>query len=405
MRKTPVLLRQHIGWHFAKHWVLQGKRKPLDTGAEKILKSKGIAVCKPEDIINEKKESKKIEIVDCFDRPPPLDETHPNWHDEILLSYKDDNVLLEGLSQAKIITNTVEVRQGLPERIQSNELSEDINEAAKTIIMNSHLLDAEQKKLPKVKDPERPAWNFPRTYGITQGRRNKLITSKLLNLIESTSGHQLTKERYLFEDLFFSFPFERNGMLLQFQLSGDFVLTSSKPLSPISEESTENLELPDIYPVDPMITLNNENIYETRSIYPINPNIKKSHPHTLFIHFDREVVKNLFEEVVTDNQIFGRSLLKTFTVAASYARQKYGDDVKNLPKPVTLQSVQTDGRFFHLGVLQLNTLDLEGTRRNLWYQTPLQYLFDNCGYKVGRPRLEGYNSKVIKQLYGFYNSV
>lgn len=40
--------------------------------------------------------------------------------------------------------------------------------------------------------------------------------------------------------------------------------------------------------------------------------------------FNREEVKNQFEEPVTDSQIHGRSLLKAFTAAASFAKQNYG---------------------------------------------------------------------------------
>lgn len=53
-------------------------------------------------------------------------------------------------------------------------------------------------------------------------------------------------------------------------------------------------------------------------------NVRKSQPHTLFIHFDKEVVKNLYEEEVTVEQIYGRSLMEAFTAAGSFARQKYG---------------------------------------------------------------------------------
>lgn len=38
-------------------------------------------------------------------------------------------------------------------------------------ILKSHMFDAMQVKLPKIRDPERPAWNFPRVYGITDKRR------------------------------------------------------------------------------------------------------------------------------------------------------------------------------------------------------------------------------------------
>ncbi|XP_072376589.1 large ribosomal subunit protein mL37 [Diabrotica undecimpunctata] len=406
MRKSPVLLRQHIGWHFYKHWVIQGKRKPLDTGAERILKSKKIPVYDSKDFLIEKREFEKVEVIGFRDRPKPLDETHPEWNEKPLLSYRDNSVLLEGLDQAKIITNTVQLHEGLPDSFEIKNLPKEVDKASKDIIFDSHLFDAEQKKLPKIKNPAKPAWNFPRLYGVTQERRNKLITHRLMKLLESINDRQLVKQRYIFEDLLFSFPFQRNENLIQLELSGDFVLTSEKPLSPITNSATEHLKLPNINPVDPLITLNKENIYKIRDIYPIKPTVRASHPHTVFIYFDRESVKNLYEEEVTENQIFGRSLLKTFAAAGSYARQRYGKDATILKNPVTVQCVQTDGRLFHLGVLQLNTLDLSNTSvKNVWYQTPLQYLFETCRYKSGKPVLEGYNNQIIKQLNCMYNNM
>lgn len=56
----------------------------------------------------------------------------------------------------------------------------------------------------------------------------------------------------------------------------------------------------------------------------ISKNVTKRHPHTIFIDFNHEKVGNVFEEQVTEEQIIGRSLLKTFTAAASYARQEFG---------------------------------------------------------------------------------
>lgn len=113
----------------------------------------------------------RVEVIGYKDVPPPLDHTHPDWHDRALMSYKDHNVLLEGLNQAKIVTNSIEIETNLPEKIKISELPKDVDKISKYIIFNSHLFDAEQKKLPIIKDPSRPAWNFPRTYGITQDRR------------------------------------------------------------------------------------------------------------------------------------------------------------------------------------------------------------------------------------------
>lgn len=42
------------------------------------------------------------------------------------------------------------------------------------------------------------------------------------------------------------------------------------------------------------------------------------------MYYDTTKVKNLYEEEVTESQILGRSLMKTFTAAAAFARHKYG---------------------------------------------------------------------------------
>lgn len=99
-----------------------------------------------------------------------FDETHPNWHDRICHTYYDNNVLLEGLLQAKLITKTVELQAGIPAKMNIKKCTKDVDNMVKNIILNCHVFDAEQKKLPKVKDPLRPAWNFPRTYGVTDSR-------------------------------------------------------------------------------------------------------------------------------------------------------------------------------------------------------------------------------------------
>lgn len=80
------------------------------------------------------------------------------------------------------------------------------------------------------------------------------------------------------------------------------------------------------------------------------------------------------------------------------------ENVKILPQPVTVQCVQTDGRLFHFGIFQLNTLD-DGAIKNIWFQTELLSLFEECRYVEGRPILQGYNSNVVKHLFAFYDNI
>lgn len=103
-----------------------------------------------------------------------IDETHPLWNSQIRHIYGDTNVLIAGMEQAQVLTKTVCV-DGLPVKLQETinaiEFSRETDKNAKNAVLNALLLDAEQKKLEKLKDPLRPAWCFPRVYGITRQRR------------------------------------------------------------------------------------------------------------------------------------------------------------------------------------------------------------------------------------------
>lgn len=128
-------------------------------------------------------------------------------------------------------------------------------------------------------------------------------------------------------------------------------------------------------------------------------------PHTIFLHFSAEDVKNLHETAITPSQFKSRNMLKAFTVAASRARQLYGN-VQDLPASIVVQSIQTDGKTFHFGLLQLNTLNLDGVDglKNYWFQLESMDLFKECGMRNGRPVLEGYNKDVFRVLSAFYNN-
>lgn len=56
MKLSQVLNRQHIGFMFKKHWIIQGKRVPIDTGVEDYLKAKGIPVEDALEFVKEKPE-------------------------------------------------------------------------------------------------------------------------------------------------------------------------------------------------------------------------------------------------------------------------------------------------------------------------------------------------------------
>lgn len=116
----------------------------------------------------------RINIVGPYEPSVPLDENHPNYKERPCYTLKHTNVLLEGISQAQVLTKTIIAENILPHKIE--ELAaipapKAIHENVKKAILSANVFDCEQKKLPKIKDPERPAYTFPRILGISDRRR------------------------------------------------------------------------------------------------------------------------------------------------------------------------------------------------------------------------------------------
>lgn len=116
----------------------------------------------------------RVNIVGQYEEPLPLDENHPNYKAKPCYTLRNTNVLLEGISQAQVLTKTIIAEDKLPPKIEELaqvEAPKAIHENVKKAILSANVFDCEQKKLPKIKDPQRPAYNFPRILGITDRRR------------------------------------------------------------------------------------------------------------------------------------------------------------------------------------------------------------------------------------------
>lgn len=68
MKITQVLCKHHIGWHFFKHWQVQGKKKPVKTNIVKALQGRGITIHNPEDILKEEKTFERYSVFISFVR-------------------------------------------------------------------------------------------------------------------------------------------------------------------------------------------------------------------------------------------------------------------------------------------------------------------------------------------------
>ncbi|XP_062555418.1 large ribosomal subunit protein mL37 [Armigeres subalbatus] len=414
MRFTAVLLRQHIGFHFKKHWIVQGKRVPNDTGAQAELAAHGLPVVEnPSELLKEPRErGPKFEVVGQLPPVAHLDENHPLYKSEQCYLYGDRNVLLEGVRQAQILLNTIvydELPLKVEERVDKTKIPTPLDRSMQQSVLAALVYDTEQVKIGIVKDPERPAFKFPRVYGISDERRNRLILSKLVTHCERFVGQEITSNRKVIANTHFIVPITKELDRIQFSLRVDSFITSSTPIKPLDSSvyRPQDQSLPEIFPIKETVSIPTTNFYEWQNEYPISRQYKSSHPHTVLLHCSPDSVANMFETPVTDDQREARAMIKAFTVAAARARQLYGDDVKDLPAPITVQAVQTDSKWFHFSIFQLNTLELsseEGKNRNLWFRKPRMDLFAECGYLVGKPSLVGYNRDVLRHMAVFYGS-
>lgn len=81
------------------------------------------------------------------------------------------------------------------------------------------------------------------------------------------------------------------------------------------------------------------------------------------------------------------------------------EEVEDLPEPIYVNCIQTDGQKYHFGVFELNTLNVDGVEgtKNVWYCKNDVKLYDRSCYFNGIPVLENYNPKVYGYINAFYN--
>lgn len=103
-----------------------------------------------------------------------FDHTHPLWNERKCHVFGDTNVLIEGIPQAQLLTKSVVV-DGLPASVQqaidSTQIPGRSDAFMQEMVRTSFLFEAEQEKLPIRRNPEKPAHNLRRDYGITDSRR------------------------------------------------------------------------------------------------------------------------------------------------------------------------------------------------------------------------------------------
>lgn len=83
------------------------------------------------------------------------------------------------------------------------------------------------------------------------------------------------------------------------------------------------------------------------------------------------------------------------------------NDIEELPKPIVVQCIQTDAKYFHFSVFQLNTLSWPPNNtklRNIFWHDSMVPTYEFGGYYDARPTISSYNGDVFKMFLAFYKN-
>lgn len=91
------------------------------------------------------------------------------------------------------------------------------------------------------------------------------MTNKLIAECEKLSGRSVASRRRLLDQVDFKVTVPKGDDLLQFDVSAEKLITSSRPIEQIKVKYDG--ELPDLYPIKYTISLPKKNIYTTETFY------------------------------------------------------------------------------------------------------------------------------------------
>ncbi|KAB7502664.1 hypothetical protein Anas_05974 [Armadillidium nasatum] len=336
MKIINVLRSWNLRDQFQYRWAVGRRQTIIKTKAEAILADKGIEVVDMKDVIRP-----------VFEEEPytPLPDKDVVIPEKKPLCYVIKNSFnpLAGLPQCQLITKTI-VFDSYPDAISKKieDCTAEEKNLWKKIVLKANLLDAEQMKLPKMLDPI----NYP---GYRPSRQYSIPVNKQILL---TIQH-----------MFYTLNMKNSKEIMNI-----FHLNAKQNLFSSSRWNCSNgpsLQLYDWF----------QRTIRTHSLSRVH--LK---PHTIFVGHDP-----------TDLGL--RRIQPEFSLC-----QKLSGVMGDLKEPVRVNIVHTNGKAFHSGIFQLNTLDFESKRKNLFWHEPIVNIYENIKYDYTHPVVQGLNTRPYQLL-------
>lgn len=95
----------------------------------------------------------------------------------------------------------------------------------------------------------------------------RLLIAKLLDECERLVGRSTTSTRQIVHNVAFDVPVKYNGDQIQFKMQADTFITSKRAIQPAPKDGYQTVELPDIFPLKPTISMPQSNIYQLKDHY------------------------------------------------------------------------------------------------------------------------------------------
>lgn len=331
-------------------------------------------------------------------RSPPRSDM-PLRKEQLCYLFHQRTNALEGVKQALWLTKS-KLIEGLPPRLlalgqdPANQIP-DQDERVQNAIRHARFWDTTQE-----------------TTG--QDRYSKMLLQNLLHLCASLQPSHPALGRRLFSEKYsLAATWNRGQDLFQIRGLNGLLCTSMDPLPTHSEpeqveETTEHI-LETFYPVSPTIDLQQVDVYhhEKNSTgfcegYPF------PHAHTLF--FDDPKNPRC---VLRPEQFLAKMVMFAFGNALARAHLQYGMETRGrLERPVVVQVVGTNGRFFNFMVFQLNTTYLaedSGIKNLVWMERDMK-LYEHAKVRPLMRKKEvlipaglvGYNPETFRMFLSLY---
>ncbi|RXG69008.1 hypothetical protein Avbf_04858 [Armadillidium vulgare] len=277
MKIINVLRSWNLRDQFQYRWAVGRRQTIIKTNAEAILTAKGIEVVDIKDIIRP-----------AFEEEPytPLPDEEVVIPEEKPLCYVMKNSFnpLAGLPQSQLITKTI-VFDSYPDAISKKieDCTAEEENLCKKIVLKANLLDAEQKKLPKMLDPiNLPGYKPSRHYSITESKK---IHSTIQHMFFTLNMKNSKENMNTFHLMPSKISFHHPDGIVQMDHNCNFMTGSKEPLEPIvgNDEvaSYDDSALPNLYPLSSLIHTNTTNDYELKDKYALSRVHLK--PHTIFV--------------------------------------------------------------------------------------------------------------------------